>query len=52
MLPAVLIALVALFWAVNAIVTSDWVSAALCAVSLAARAGYLHDLKHRRRHGG
>ncbi len=48
MLPAVLIALVALFWAVNAIVTSDWVSAAICAISLAALAGYLQDLKRRR----
>jgi len=43
---------IALFSAVDAILTSDWVSAALCAVSLAARAGYLQDLKHRRRHGG
>jgi len=33
-------------------VTSDWVSAALCAISLAALAGYLQELKRRRRHGG
>ena len=48
MLPAVLIVMVALFWAVTAIVTSDWISAALCAISLAALAGYLQELKHRR----
>ena len=46
------IVVVAVFWALNAIVTSDWVSAVLCAISLAALAGYLQDLKHRRRHGG
>ena len=50
--PAAAIVVVALFWAVNAIVTANWVSAALCAISLAALAGYLQDLKHRRRHGG
>jgi len=27
---------VALFWAVNAIVTGDWISAVLCAITLAA----------------
>ena len=50
--PAAAIVVVALFWAVNAIVTGDWVSSALCVISLAALAGYLQDLKHRRRHGG
>jgi len=52
LVPAAAIVVIALFWALNAIVTSDWVSAALCAISLAALGGYLTGLKHRRRHGG
>ncbi len=39
-------------WSPGARLAALWVSAALCAISLAALAGYLQDLKHRRRHGG